>query len=154
MTELIPAAKHRVAKRTKLDAFLKDLIEGPMPDLTLAEPETGNYTHLATKKKVHKRINNILKKAVRIKIGVTGDDLNRRDGKDYRNGWYNIELVYKTSSAEAARLFEMELITKYIKGKQKDKVANLHANRAGKLSKINGYYLIYVVWNKTGWTGV
>jgi len=154
MNNIKPLELHKVKNRTEFESFLRNIWKGAMPDLIIAEPETGNYTHDKVKKKVHKRINAILKNAVRIKIGVTGDELTRRDGSDYRNGWYNMELVYKTKSKEAAKLFEVELITKYMKSRNKDKVANKSANLASRITTYDGYYLIYVVWNKTHWTGV
>jgi len=147
MQKIKPIDLHPVLNRSKFKSILRDLWLGSAPKVIKSEPITGNYTHLRTKKEVHKRINAIIRKSERIKIGVMGNLIARMDAEDYRTEWYNVECVYKTNSYENARSFEVGLIKKYKKRNPKI-VKNVSEAKAGRLTTYTGEYFIYVVFNE------
>lgn len=107
---------------------------------------TGRLTP-STKTKVTKRINEILTNSSEIKIGVMGDTEVRMDGTDYRSDYDFVTRIFKTKSKEIARDFEVKLIKKFKKSHPK-KVKNISEAKAGRLTTYNGFYYVYIVFNK------
>ena len=141
-----PIELHPVKNRSELAEIWRTLWNGKPPKLVGKTAITGVLIP-ATKSKVTKRINEILLDAKEIKIGVMGDTEVRMDGKDYRNDFDYVTRVYKTTSKEKAKLYEVELIKKYKKSHPK-KVKNISEARAGRLTTYTGSFYVYVVFNK------
>lgn len=141
-----PIELHPVRNRSGFSKAFRTFWNGAPPKLVGKTAVTGRLTNPATKAKVTKRINEILKVAVEIKIGVMGDTEVRMDGKDYRNGFDYVTRVYKTTSKESARNYEVELIKKFVKSHH-SLVKNKSIAKAGRLTTYNGNYYIYVVFN-------
>jgi hypothetical protein len=146
-TKRKPIELHPVKNRSEWTEFWRTFWNGEPPKLVGKTAITGRLTNPATKSKVTKRINEILSNASEIKIGVMGDTEVRMDGKDYRNNFEYVSRVYKTTSKEAAREYEVELIKKFKKSNP-EKVLNISEAKAGRLTTYNGNYYIYVVFNE------
>lgn len=141
-----PKELNPVKNRSEWKEFWRTFWNGEPPKLVGKAAVTGRLSNPSTKAKVTKRINEILSIAYEVKIGVTGDTEVRMDGKDYRNGYEYVSRIYKTTSKEIAKNYEVELIKKYKKSNP-DKVKNISENKAGKLTTYNGDFYIYVVFN-------
>ncbi len=146
-TKRKPIELHPVKNRSNWAEFWKTFWNGNPPKLIGKRAITGRLTNRSTKSNVTKRINEILNIASEIKIGVMGDTEVRMDGKDYRNAFEYVTRVYKTTSKEVARDYEVELIKKYKKS-HPNKVLNISEARAGRLTTYNGNFYIYVVFNE------
>jgi hypothetical protein len=142
-----PIELHPVKNRSDWTEFWKTLWNGEPPKLVGKTAITGRLTNPTTKSNVTKRINEILNIASEIKIGMMGDTEVRMDGKDYRNDFDYVTRVYKTTSKEVARDYEVELIKKYKKS-HPNKVLNISEARAGRLTTYNGSFYVYVVFNE------
>lgn len=140
-----PQELHPLIDRTSWDDFWISLWHGKPPIEVGNKPETG-WVNAVTRRKVTTRINQILKKANSIKIGVTGDVSVRMDAKDYRQEFTYVELVYLSSSEKMIKDYEVELIKKFQKA-DPQKVVNISTNKAGRLITYDGYFRIYVVFN-------
>jgi len=147
MTKRKPIELHPVKNRSDWTEFWKTFWNGEPPKLVGKTAITGRLTNPSTKSKVTKRINEILTIASEIKIGVMGDTEVRMDGKDYRNGFEYVTRIYKTTSKEVARNYEVELIKKY-KISHPNKVLNISEARASRLTTYNGNFYVYVVFNE------
>lgn len=145
-TKRKPVELHPVKNRSDWSAFWKTFWNGEPPKLVGKTAITGRLTNPATKTKVTKRINEILNIASEIKIGVMGDTEVRMDGKDYRSGFEYVTRVYKTTSKESAREYEVELIKKFKKS-HPNIVLNISEAKAGRLTTYNGNFYVYVVFN-------
>lgn len=141
-----PIELHPVINRTGLAEFFRTLWFGKAPQLVGKPAITGHLTNSATKRKVTMRLNEILNIADIIKIGVSGDTDARMDKDDYRGSWEYVSRVYKTTSIERAKDYEVELIKKFKKS-HPNQITNISETRAGRLTTYNGFYYIYVVFN-------
>ena len=128
-----------------LNWFLRDVIYGKSPKLTGSKSITGLLTPV-TKRKVTMRVNNILETAINIKIGVMGDTDVRMDDKKYRKNFEFVERIYKSTSKESIRQYEVELIKKFKKS-HPEKVLNISETLASRLTTYNGFYYVYIVYN-------
>ncbi len=144
-----PMELHPVKNRSSWLEFWKTFWNGEPPELKGAKAITGRLTNKNVKSNVTVRIKEILEQASEIKIGVMGDTEVRMDSSDYRNNFKFVNRVYKTTSKETAIKYEVELIKKFKKS-HADKVKNISEARAGRLTTYNGFYYIYVVYNKIG----
>ena len=142
-----PIELHSVKTRSEWDGFWRTFWNGEPPLLVGKTAITGRITNPSTKSKVTKRINEILNVASEIKIGVMGDTEVRMYGKDYRNNFEYVSRVYKTTSKEIARNYEVELIKKYKKS-HPNNVLNISEARASRLTTYNGNFYVYVVFNE------
>ncbi|CAA0190061.1 conserved hypothetical protein [Tenacibaculum maritimum] len=141
-----PIELHPVKNRSDWSEFWRTFWNGEPPKLVGKTAITGRLSNPSTKTKVTKRINEILKIASEIKIGVMGDTEVRMDGKDYRNGFEYVTRVYKTTSKDSARDYEVELIKKFKKS-HPNKILNVSEAKAGRLTTYNGNFYVYVVFN-------
>ena len=142
-----PIELHPIKNMSEWTKFWRNFWNGKPPKLVGKTAITGRISNPSTKAKVTKRIKEIINNASEIKIGVMGDTEVRMDGKDYRNNFDYVSRVYKTTSKDTARNYEVELIKKF-KKLYPNKVLNKSEARAGRLTTYNGYYYIYVVFNK------
>lgn len=142
-----PIHLHPVKNRSSFKSSLIDLCYGKPPRLIGKSPVTGSLNNLIVKREITSRIKNVLKISNSIKIGVMGDTSVRMDALDYRGNYDYVVRIYKTSSEEMARNLEVLLIKKF----KKDypyKVDNISTSKAGRLTTYNGFYYIYIVFNK------
>jgi negative regulator of genetic competence, sporulation and motility len=146
-TKRKPIELHPLNNRSEWTEFWLTFWNGHPPILQGKSALVGRLANPSTKSKVTKRINEILSKASQIKIGVMGDTQARMDRNDYRNNFDFVTRVYKTTSKETAREYEVELIKKYKKS-HPEKVLNISETKASRLVTYNGSYYIYVVFNK------
>ena len=142
---LKPRELHPLNNRTDFDEFFKSIWYGSPPKLVGKTALTG-YLNAPTKSRITKRINEILSRSSKIKIGAMGDTSTRMDAKDYRSSFDFVERVFKSSSEDIIKDLEVELIKKFKKS-HPDKVTNISESRAGRLTSYNGYYYVYVVYN-------
>ena len=141
-----PIELHPVKNRSRFSELWKTFCNGEPPKLIGKTAITGRITNPNTKAKVTKRINQLINNSSEIKIGVMGDTQVRMDGKDYRSNFNFVTRIYKTTSKEVARDYEVELIKKFKKS-HPNKVMNISESRAGRLTTYNGNFYIYVVFN-------
>lgn len=142
-----PIELHPVKNRSGFSEAFRSFWNGKPPKLVGENAITGVLSNPATKSKVTKKINEILKEAKEIKIEVMGDTEVRMDGKDYRNDYGFVSRVYKTTNKETAIIYEVELIKKYKKS-HPNQVKNIFESKAGRLTTYDGNYYVYVVFNK------
>ncbi|WP_299135489.1 hypothetical protein [uncultured Tenacibaculum sp.] len=145
-TKRKPIELHPVKNRTNFSESLRSFWNGKPPKLVGKTAITGRISNPQTKSKVTKRINELLGKASVIKIGVMGDTEVRMDGVDYRNNFEYVTRIYKTTSKEIARNYEVELIKKF-KKLCPEKTLNISESKAGRLTTYNGNFYIYIVYN-------
>lgn len=142
-----PIHLHPVINRSEFKSSLRDLWYGKPPKLIGKSPVTGFINNLIVKKQITARIKNVIKISSSIKIGVMGDTSVRMDALDYRGNYDYVVRIYKTSCKETARNLEVLLIKKF-KKEYPDKVDNISTSKAGRLTTYNGFYYIYIVFNK------
>lgn len=140
-----PKELHPKKQLSWLHWFLRDFKYGEAPKLIGSKAITG-YLNAPTKRKVTIRINSIIEKSSEIKIGIMGDTFVRMDDKEYRKKFEFVERVYKSTSKESIRQYEVELIKKFKKS-HPDIVLNVSETLAQRLTTYNGSYYIYVVHN-------
>lgn len=142
-----PIELHPVRNRSSFASAIRDFWYGEPPKLVGKSAETGLLSSPIVKRKITARIKNVLKISSSIKIGVMGDTSVRMDAIDYRENYDFVVRIYKTKSKEIARNLEVTLIKKF-KKEFPDKVDNVSTSKAGRLTTYNGFYYIYVVFNK------
>lgn len=142
-----PIHLHPVINRSAFKSSLRDFWYGKPPKLIGKSPVTGLLNNSIIKREITTRIKNVLKISNSIKIGVMGDTSVRMDALDYRENYDYVVRIYKTSSEETARNLEVLLIKKF-KKEYPNKVDNISTSKAGRLTTYNGFYYIYIVFNK------
>jgi len=146
-TKRKPIELHPIKNRSGFSEFWRTFWKGEPPKLIGKTAITGRITNSSTKAKVNKRINQLIDNSSEIKIGVMGDTEVRMDGNDYRDNFNFVTRIYKTTSKEVAKTYEVELIKKFKKS-HPNKVVNISESRAGRLTTYNGNFYIYVVFNQ------
>ncbi len=142
-----PIELHPVRNRSSFVASLRDFWYGEPPKLVGKPSVTGLLNNPIVKREITTRIKSVLKISSSIKIGVMGDTSVRMDAVDYRENYDYVVRIYRTRSKEIARNLEVILIKKF-KKQFPDKVDNISTSKAGRLTTYNGFYYIYVVFNK------
>lgn len=140
-----PNELHPIKNRSSIEDFFKTIWHGTPPKLVGSKAETG-YLTPNNKAKVTIRIKNIAETCADFKIGVMGDTLVRMDDNNYRSNFNFVQRVYKSTSKEIIKAYEVELIKKF-KPLYPSKIQNISTSPASKLTTYNGYYYIYVVYN-------
>lgn len=142
---LKPRELHSHNDRSNFTERFRNFWYGKPPKIVKIKAVTGSLAP-AVKAKVTKRINEIARVSGQFKIGVMGDTQVRMDCKVYRAEFEYVERIYKTTSEQSIRDYEVELIKKF-KAICPNKICNISEARAARLTTYNGYYYIYVVYN-------
>jgi hypothetical protein len=135
---------HLSETETKFDKFWKSFWNGSKPKIIDDLCLSGVITP-ALKRKITININSIIEKKANFKIGKTGDAYIRTDHNDYRNGYNNMYLIYKSKSDKNISSLEEHYIEKYINDENKNN-KNLRIKSPGKkMYSYDNYYYLYIV---------
>jgi len=125
------------------------LLESSPPEIVGSKPIEGEINSI-TKAKITKKINSILATSKNAKIGVTGDVWVRMDetlNGSYRGVYECVQEIYRSKKGKLVAQLEVDYIKKYQKDKNK-KIDNVSTNIAPRLTSYDGFFRIYLVYNK------
>lgn len=147
--KVVPMDLHPREKRGLIKRIGLALFEYDPPKLVESQPIFGEVDKVV-RGKITKKINKILATAKNAKIGVTGDMWVRMDyieEKSYRGKYKFVEEIYYSENGDTVADLEVEYIKKFL-SLHPDKIDNKNATKVSKMTSYDGYFRIYLVYNK------